>query len=323
MTDLKLLTRRQALLPLLALPAFTGCNRDGKKRVGVVPKGRSHVFWQSVHAGAVKAGQENNVEIEWNGPPTEAEIATQIQIVEAMINKRLDAIALAPIDEKALVNVVERAEKSGIPVIIFDSGIKTDKFVSQIATDNYKAGELGAQRMIEVVGGKGPIAIVACAPGQASTMAREAGFEDYIKKNAPNISIVDKRYGDAEVSKSLRVAENMLTAHPEILAFFASNESSTTGASQAVKGRDKKVKLVGFDSGPQLEADLRAGVIDSLIVQHPFRMGYESVVAALRHLKGEKPEKIQNLEAKLVTRDNIDTPDVQQQLNPDLKKYLG
>jgi ribose transport system substrate-binding protein len=323
MTDLKLLSRRQALLPLLAIPAFTGCNRNGKKRIGVVPKGRSHVFWQSIHAGAVKASQENDVEVEWNGPPTEAEIATQIQIVEAMINKHLDAIALAPIDESALVSVVDRANKAGIPVIIFDSGVKTDNFVSMIATDNRKAGELGAQRMVEVIGGKGPIAIVACAPGQASTMAREAGFEDYIRKNAPGITIVDKRFGDAEVSKSLRVAENMLTAHPEILAFFASNESSTTGASQAVKGRDKKVKLVGFDSGPQLEADLRAGVIDSLVVQDPFRMGYECVVAAVRHLKGEKPEHIQSLAAKLVTRDNIDTPEIQQQLNPDLKKYLG
>ncbi|MDZ4802840.1 MAG: substrate-binding domain-containing protein [Bryobacteraceae bacterium] len=323
MTDLTLLTRRQALLPLLTIPAFTGCNRNEKKRIGVVAKGRSHVFWQSVHAGAVKAAQESNVEVEWNAPPTEAEIATQIQIVEAMINKHLDAIALAPIDKAALVSVVERAGKAGIPIVIFDSGIDTENFVSQIATDNYKAGELGAQRIIEITGGKGPIAIVAVSAGAASTMAREAGFEDYIRKNAPGISVVDKRYGDAEVSKSLRVSENMLTAHPEIVAFFASNESSTTGASQALKGRGRKVKLVGFDSGPQLEGDLRAGIIDSLVVQNPFLMGYESVMAAVRHMKGEKTEKIQNLAARLITRDNIDNPDVQRQLNPDLKKYLG
>src|SRR5205085_6799820 len=134
---------------------------------------------------------------------------------------------------------------------------------------------------------------------------------------------VDKRYGDSDFAKSLRVAENMLTAHPDAIAMFASNESSTVGAAQALKERKSAVKLVGFDSGPTLEADLRSGVIDSLVVQHPFKMGYESIQAAVKKLKGETPEKIQNLAPRLVTRENIDNPDVQEQLNPDLKKYLG
>lgn len=319
-----LLTRRAAAaLPLLFTWAFSGCNRNQKKVIGVVPKGRAHVFWQSVHAGAAKAAQESGVEIEWNGPASETDMTGQIQIVEAMINKHVDAIALAPIDRKALVNVVERAGKAGIPVIIFDSGIDTEQFVSQVATDNYHAGEVAAQRMGELLKGKGIVAIVATQAGAASTMAREQGFEDWIRKNSTGIRIVDKRYGDAEVAKSLRVAENMLTAHPEIEALFASNESSTIGAAQALKGRSSKVKLVGFDAGPTLEADLRGGVIDSLVVQHPFRMGYDSVLTAVRHFKGEKAEKIQNLAPRLVTRDNINNPDVQEQLNPDLKKYIG
>jgi ribose transport system substrate-binding protein len=154
-------------------------------------------------------------------------------------------------------------------------------------------------------------------------MAREPGYEDYLKKNFPGIRIVDKRSGDSDFAKSLRVAENMLTAHPDIEAFFGSNESSTIGASQALKARSSKVKLVGFDAGPTLEADLRAGVIDSLVVQHPFRMGHDSVVAALKHFRGEQQNKIQNIEPRLVTRENIDQKDVQEQLNPDLKKYLG
>jgi ribose transport system substrate-binding protein len=323
MTKRSQFTRREAVAPLLALPFLHGCNRNQKKVIGVVPKGQAHLFWQSVHAGAVKAARENNFDIEWNGPASEADIPGQIQIIEAMINKHVDAIALAPIDKKALVNVVERAAKANVPVVIFDSGIDTDQFVSQIATDNYHAGEIAAQRMGEILGGKGVVAIVAVQVGAASTMAREKGFEDYVAKNLPGIQIVDKRYGDAEVAKSLRVAENMLTAHPEIAAFFGSNESSTIGAAQALKGRGSKVKLVGFDSGPTLEADLRAGVIDSLVVQNPFRMGYESIQTAARHFRGEKSEKIQNLAPRLVTKDNIDKPDVQEQLNPDLKKYLG
>lgn len=320
----KQLSRRHALgLPLLLAPAFSGCNRDTKKVIGVVPMGRSHIFWQSVHAGAAKAAQENGVEIEWNGPANESDKATQLQIIETMINKRLDAIALAPIDRKALVNIVERATKQGIPVVIFDSPIDTDVFVSQVATDNYRGGEIAAQRVGEITGGKGKVAIVAVQIGSASTMAREQGFEDYIKKNLPGIQIVDKRYGDADAAKSLRVAENMLTAYPDVAAFFASNESSTVGAAQALKGRSSKVKLVGFDSGPTLIQDLRSGVVDSLVVQHPFRMGYEAVNAAVRKLKGEEVQKVQSLEPRLVTLQNLDTPEIREQLNPDLKKYLG
>lgn len=315
------LSRRQVLASAaLFATAATGCNRNQKKTIGVIPMGRAHVFWQSVHAGAKRAAQETGVAVEWNGPASEADKAGQLQIIEAMINKRVDAIALAPIDSKAMVAIVERATREGIPVIVFDSGVDTDVFVARIATDNYKGGEMAAARIGEILGGKGKVAIVAAQPGAASTMAREKGFEDFIGKNFGGIQIVDKRYGDAEVAKSLRVAENMLTAYPDIAAFFASNETSSVGAAQALKARESKVKLVGFDAGPTLEADLRAGVIDALVVQHPFKMGYESVHAAVRKLKGEPVEKIQNIMPRLVTQANINDKDVQEQLNPDLNR---
>lgn len=315
------ITRRQSLA-LTALPFFSACNRNTKKRIGVVPKGRAHMFWQSVHAGANKAARENDVEIEWNGPATEADFNGQLQIVDAMINKRLDAIALAPIDKKAMVSVVERAMKQNIPVVIFDSPVDTEEFVAQVATDNYKAGQIGAERMGEILGGKGKVAIVAVQAGAASTMAREQGFEDTIKAKFPGIQIVDKRYGEASVERSLTVAENMLTAYPDVTALFASNESSAVGASRALKARGSKVRLVGFDSGPTLEEDLKAGVIDSLVVQDPFRMGYDAVSIAIRKLKGETPQKIQNLDAKLVTGADLEKPEIQTLLKPDLKKYL-
>lgn len=308
---------------LLAAFLVSGCNRNNKKVIGVVPKGRSHIFWQSIHAGAVKAARENGVEVEWNGPPTESDFNVQLQIVDAMINKHLDAIVLAPIDKTAMVSVVERATKQGIPVIIFDSPVDTDSFVAQVATDNYQAGATAAARVGKILDGKGKIAEVAVQAGAASTMAREQGFEDAIKKNWPGIEIVDKRYGESEVARSLKVAENILTAHPEVVALFASNESSTVGAAQALKGRqNRSVKLVGFDAGPTLEADLKAGVIDSLVVQNPFKMGYDSMQAAVAKLKGENPQKIQNLAPRLVTRDDLNNPEVQAQLNPDLKQYL-
>ncbi len=316
-------TRRsgQACL-LVALLVLAACHRDTRKRIAVIPKGQAHLFWQSVHAGAVAAARENNVEILWNGPPTEIDLAPQLQIVDSMITQRVDAICLAPIDKTALAGVVERAARQNIPVVIFDSPVDTQNFVAQVATDNYAAGVMGAQRMGKILNGKGKIAELAVEPGSASTMAREQGFEDTMKKDFPGIQIVDKRYGWSDRAKSLNVAEDMLTAHAELDAMFGSNESSTVGAAQAIKGRNAKVRLVGFDSSPGLLDDLRAGLIDSLVVQDPFRMGHDAVVAAVGKLKGETPEKIQNLPPRVVTRENLDDPDIQKQLHPDLDKYL-
>src|SRR6478736_5235244 len=157
---------------LLLLFVVAGCNRQQKRIIGVVPQGQSHLFWQSVHAGAVAASRENGVEILWNGPPDERDFNSQIKIVESMINRRVDAIALSPSDTNAFVGVVERAVHEKIPVVIFDTGVNTDVFTARVATDNYGGGQVAARRIGQNLGGKGKIAIVAVAPGIASTMAR-------------------------------------------------------------------------------------------------------------------------------------------------------
>ncbi len=311
-----------ALLALAGAILLGGCGRSQKKVFAVIPKGTAHEFWQSVHAGANKAAGEENVEIAWNGPAAETDFNDQLRIVDSMITRHVDAILLAPIDKQVMVSVVDRAAAQNIPVVIFDSPVDTDKFVAQVATDNYRAGEAGAERVGKMLGGKGKVAMVMVQPGAASTMAREEGFQKKLAADYPGIQIVDKQFGWADFAKSLAVAENMLTAHPDLDAFFASNESSTVGAVQALKGRKSKVKLVGFDWSPKFLEDLQSGVIDSLVVQHPFRMGYDSVKAAAAKLKGQTVEKIQNLPPRLVTRDNMNTPEVQEQINPDLKKYL-
>ncbi len=317
--------RRQFIRSAAAAGAFFGasCGRTGKKTIGVIPKGSAHQFWQSVHAGAVKASRELNVEIIWNGPPQETDFNQQIQIIDSMINRGVDGIVLAPIDKKSMVGVVERAVAAKIPVVIFDSGIDTEKFVSQVATDNYHAGEMGADRVAKLLDGAGKVAMVMVQPGAASTMAREQGFKDRIEKVYPQIHIVDERYGWADFAKSLSVSENILTAHPEVEVLFASNESSTVGAAQALKGRKTQVKLVGFDSSPQLIEDLKAGVIDSLVIQDPFKMGYESTKAIMAHIGGQAVKKINNIAPKLVTLENLESPEIKEQLNPDLKQYLG
>lgn len=299
-----------------------GCGRSQKKVIAVIPKGSAHLFWQSVHAGANKCARENNAEVSWSGPATEVDYTSQLQIIDAMINRRVDAIALSPIDKKAMVSAVERAMHSKIPVIIFDSGIDTEQFISMVATDNFRGGELAADRIATILDGEGEVAMVKVQPGSASTMEREDGFEQRVAKVYPNIKIVDARYGMADFAKSLAVAENMLTAHPNLEAIFASNESSTVGAVQALKQRKSDVKLVGFDSSAALIEDLKAGAIDSLVIQDPFRMGYESVKAALDQLGGKPVKKINALPPVLVDLAALSKPEIQAQLNPDLKTYL-
>jgi ribose transport system substrate-binding protein len=313
--------RKLAFLTL-ALLALAACNRDKKKVIAVIPKGNAHLFWQSVHAGAVATSRETGVDIIWNGPASETDYTGQLKVVDAMINRRVDAIALAPIDSKAMVQVVERAAAEGIPVIIFDSGIDTDKFVAQVATDNYHAGEMGAERMAKLLGGKGKVAILANMPGSASTVARESGFEDSMKKNYPGIQIVEKQFGNAEVASSLTKAENMLTGHPDLDGVFASNESSSVGFAQALRDRKTKIKMVGFDWSPSLLDDVKNGVIDSLVVQNPFKMGQEAVRLAVDKLEGKAIVKMNALAPKLIDKENLETPEVQAQVNPDLKKYL-
>ncbi len=313
---------KKLALVALCLLALSACNRDKKRTIAVIPKGNAHLFWQSVHAGAVSTSRETGVDIIWDGPASETDYTGQLKVVDAMINRRVDAICLAPIDSKAMVSVVERAASEGIPVIIFDSGIDTDKFVAQVATDNYHAGEMGAERLAKLLGGKGKVAMLANMPGSASTVARESGFEDYTKKNFPGIQIVDKQFGNAEVATSLTKAENILTGHPDLDGIFASNESSSMGFAQALRDRKTKIKMVGFDWSPSLLDDVKNGVIDSLVVQNPFKMGQEAVRLAVDKLEAKPVTKLNALAPKLIDKENLGTPEVQAQVNPDLKKYL-
>ncbi len=246
---------------VLAAPAFfLACKRERKTTIAVIPKGNTTIFWQSVHAGAAKAALENGVEIIWNGPPSETDYTGQLQITDAMINRHVNAIVLAPIDRKAMVGMVERAARENVPVVIVDSGIDTERYVARVATDNYMTGRIAADRVGKLVNGKGTVAIVAVVPGGASTEERERGFEDTIHGKYPNIRIVDKRFGMADVARALLVSENILTAHPELDALFGSNESSVMGAAQALRERHgRKIKLVGVDAGSSLRPGRFAG----------------------------------------------------------------
>ena len=268
---------------------LSGCTRSEKKVVGVVPKGANHIFWQTVHAGALKAAAEYGFEVEWNAPTLEIDSSRQIEIVDSMVNKHLAGIVLAPVDKHALVAVVERA----------------------------------ARRLAEVIGGKGKVAVIGFMPGSASTMEREHGFQDEMRKNYTRVDVVAMQFGMADRAKSMAATENILTAHPDLAGLFADNESSLAGTVQALKGRGaKNVKLVGFDASDQLIGDLKAGFIDSLVVQNPFRMGYEATKAIGQKLKGETPQASIDSGATLVTLADLEKAEVKELLFPDLSKYL-
>ena len=297
---------------------------SGKKLIGVVPKGTNHIFWQTVHAGALKAAGEFDLEILWNAPQLEIDSSRQISIVENLIARQVDGIVLAPVDEEALVSVVERAVERGIPVSIFDSGIKTDRIISYVATDNYSAGVMAARRMGEIVGGKGKVGVIGFMPGSASTMQREAGFTDTIAKEFPGIEMLGVRFPMADRARALSEAENLMTAHPDLAGLFADNESSTDGTVRAVKQRGAagQVKIVGFDASEELVSELKAGVIDSIVVQDPFKMGYESTRNVALQLRGEQPPRETDSGAYLIRADNIDTPEMQAVVFPDIAKWL-
>ena len=305
---------------LFASSFITSCNRTeggrpAQKTIAVIPKGVSHSFWQTVKAGADAAGKDLNVRIVWKGPAQETAYSEQINIVEDMINQRVDGIVLAPSHGDSLVPMVERAQASGIPLTIFDSGISTEKYLSYVSTDNREGGVVAAKRMGEKIGGKGKVAILGVKKGSVSTDEREEGFRDTIQKEFPGITLVPIIfYGEANAAKSLAVAEDVLTSHSDLTGLFASNESSTVGAVRAIRQRNLvgKVTLVGFDATADLVRNVREGAIDSLVLQNPFKMGYEGVKTIVDKIGGKQPERRIDTGVELLTKENVDTPKIQQ-----------
>src|SRR5713101_5657994 len=181
---------RRLFASVFACALLTSCHGSKKKVIPVVPQGTSHLFWQPVQAGAIAAGRDLGVEVLWNGPSQETEYSRQIQIVDSMVARGVDGLAVAANDRTALSQPIERAAKAGIPVTVFDSGVDTNDYLTFVTTNNYEGGQMGARKLAELVRGKGKVAMLMNAPGSASTMEREKGFEDVIAKEFPNIQIV-------------------------------------------------------------------------------------------------------------------------------------
>lgn len=295
-------------------------NGGGKKyRIAVIPKGATHEFWKSVHEGASKAGEELGVEIIWKGPEKEDDRESQIKTVEDFTTQKVDGIVLAPLDDQALVQPVADAKAAGIPVVVIDSGLKSEDYASFVATDNEKGGQMAGAEMARLLGGKGKVIVLRYQVGSASTDAREKGFLDEIAKS-PDIQVVSQnQYAGATVETAQKASENLLARFKSgVDGIYCPNESSTYGMLLVLRdmGWAGKVKFVGFDASPKLLDGLSKGEIDGLIVQNPRKMGYEGVKAIVATIKKQPVERRIDTGATLVTKANMGEPAMRELLAP-------
>ncbi len=312
--DVSVYTRRCLLLAGVA----AACRRSCGKLIGVVAKATSHLFFVSVHAGVDQAARDLRVNVLWNGPNDETDYTRQIQIVDAMVARHVDALAISATDERALVAPLERAVRTGIPVTIFDSAVNMEDYVSFIATDNYGAGCTAARKLADLLGGKGTVGMVMQKPGGTSTVLRERGFEETVAKEFPGITIAARLYGMADRARSRAAAENILTAHPNLGGIFASSEAASIGSIQAIRGRNLsgKVKLLTFDSSEAHLEAIQDGTIDIMLVQDPFRLGYEAVRSLAQKLEGQAPARRLDLPVRIVVKSDLQNPEVRTLLFP-------
>lgn len=291
----------------------TGNASDKKLKIAVIPKGLTHSFWQAIRRGAEDAGGKMNAEIIWNGPASESDgVKEQQQIVEDQITKQVDGIVIAPINKTALVPVIDKAAKAGIWVVIADSDANTKNRISYVATDNYKGGEMAADRIWKITGGKGLIGMVPVQANSESTEERERGFEDKIKKlSGGKVKVIRSQYGESDRSKSMNAAQDMLTGNPGITAIFGPNESSAVGALNAIRSRQQlgKIKVIGFDTPPVLVEAVKKGTVDSIVVQNPFKMGYEGVKAIVDKKAGKSVTPRIDTGVKLLNTADINKPE--------------
>jgi ribose transport system substrate-binding protein len=298
--------------------------------IAVIPKGTSHVFWQSIHAGAAKAAQELGVDIIWRGPIREDDRDSQVSEVEGFVSRGVSGIVLAPLDDTALAAPVTSAMRSKIPVVIIDSGLKGGEYVSFVATDNHKGGRLGGEQLAKILGGKGKVAMLRYEEGSASTNEREDGFLEAMKAN-PGIQVVSaNQYGGADVESAYKKSESLLSTYKKpdgslaLDGIFTPNESTSFGMLRVLQDNSwaGKVHFVGFDASENLVKGLRSGQIDALVVQDPIRMGYLGVKTLVAHLKGQPVEKRIDTGVQVASRENMDAPEMKDVLFPDLSKWL-
>ena len=329
-----------AVVPLLTSMACGRSSEDQQRSaagsksltIAVIPKGTTHEFWKSIHAGAVRAQQElgaagDSVTLVWKGPMREDDREQQVQVVEGFVSEGVSGIVLAPLDNRGLVRPVEEARHAGVPTVIIDSGLETDSIVSFVATDNRRGGALAADRLGELLGGKGKALLLRYAEGSASTEDREKGFLEELHAKYPGIQLVSAdQYAGPTRETAKRASENVLNRFGgDLQGIFTVNESSTIGMLLALQDINKagKVHFIGFDASPILLTAMRSHQLDGLVIQDPMKMGYLGVKTMVDHLHGRSVPRRIDTGVTLVTPANVDSAGVKELVTPPIDKYLA
>lgn len=324
--------RRILLLVLLLAVAACDGKESGSKpgapgrlTIALIPKGTTHEFWKSVHFGALKAAKELDVDIIWKGPLQENDRQGQINEVETFINRGVSGICLAPLDSKALRKYASAAMARKIPVVIFDSGLEGDDYVSYVATDNYKGGFLAGEHLAKVLGGKGKIAMLRYMEGSESTVQREQGFLDAIAKSKDIEVVSQNQYAGATADTAQKASENLIASLKtadgglKVDGLFCPNESSAFGMLRVLQTAKLagKVKFVGFDTSEKLSAAIKSGELHGTVLQNPIKMGYLTVKTMVEHLRGGKVERRIDTGAAIASPENMEQPEIRALLHPD------
>ncbi|MBK9941024.1 MAG: ABC transporter substrate-binding protein [Kouleothrix sp.] len=289
-----------------------GSTGGGKPYIPVISKGFQHQFWQAVKSGAEKAATDFNVTITFEGPESESQVDKQIEMLQAALDKKPQAICFAALDSKAAIPLLEKAKAANIPVIGFDSGVDSDIPAATAATDNIAAAGMAADKMNELIGGEGEVAVIVHDQTSRTGIDRRDGFVNRIKAKYPKISIVDVQYGGGDQLKSTDLAKAIIQAHPNLKGFFGANEGSIIGVLNAVKetGKEGKITVIGYDAGKQQKDAVRSGVEAGAITQDPVGIGYKCVEAAVKALKGETLPKTIDTGFHWYDKSNVDSADM-------------
>ena len=284
----------------------------GKPYIPLISKGFQHQFWQAVKQGAEQAAKVYDVNITFEGPESESMVDKQIEMLQAALDKKPNAIGLAALDSKAVIPLLERARAQHIPVIGFDSGVDSDIPVTTAATNNIAAAALAADKMAALIGNAGEIALVVHDQTSRTGIDRRDGFVNEIKQKYPKITIVDIQYGGGDHLKSTDLAKAIMQAHPNLKGFFGANEGSAIGVLNAVVELKKqgKIVVIGYDSGQAQMDAIRSGVMAGAITQNPVGIGYKCVEAAVKALKGEKLPKTIDTGFFWYDKTNIDSKQI-------------
>ena len=260
--------------------------------IPLVSKGFQHQFWQAVKLGAEQAAKEYKVKVSFEGPETEAMVDKQIDMLSAALAKNPKALGFAALDSKAAIPLLKKAQTAKIPVVAFDSGVDSDIPVTTATTDNKAAAALAADKMAELIGKAGDVALVVHDQTSRTGVDRRDGFLNRMKSNYPNIKIVSVQYGGGDQLKSTEITKSILQANPNLKGIFGANEGSAIGVLNGAKEAKRKIVIIGYDSGKQQKAAVASGEMAGAITQNPVGIGFKTVEAAVKSLKGEKLPKI-------------------------------